>query len=178
MTGDVDFFSFFCIGNSRLFFNFNLWPGKKGSQGKRGQGKRGHGKRGQVLQSHINLSDSLSPLSLRQHIHPLMLRIDAAGRLQDQSSCHIKENRGQTTVFGTEDVYGKLFKDVGRNEGDVQRYFSARAERLGKSPALAFYSTTVSTYSENQSEARRGFNKDSNGLNTIKLLTLYSVKAR
>ena len=43
---------------------------------------------------------------------------------------------------------------------------------------LAFDSTTFSTYSENQSEARRGFNKDGDGLNTIKLLTLYSVKAR
>jgi len=78
----------------------------------------------------------------------------------------------------TEDVYGKLFKDVGRNEDGVQRYFSARAKRLGDSPVLAFDSTTISTYSENQSEARRGFNKDGDGLNTIKLLTLYSVKAR
>jgi len=43
---------------------------------------------------------------------------------------------------------------------------------------LAFDSTTISTYSENQSEARRGFNKDGDGLNTIKLLTLYSVKDR
>ena len=78
----------------------------------------------------------------------------------------------------TEDVYGNLFKDVGRNEDGVQRYFSSRATRLDKSPVLAFDSTTISTYSENQSEARRGFNKDGNGLNTIKLLTLYSVKAR
>jgi len=77
----------------------------------------------------------------------------------------------------TEDVYGKLFKDVGRNEEGVQRYFSVRAARLGKSPMLAFDSTTISTYSENQSEARQGFNKDGDGLNTIKLLTLYSVKA-
>ena len=77
----------------------------------------------------------------------------------------------------TEDVYGKLFKDVGRNEEGVQCYFSARASRLGESPVLAFDSTTISTYSENQSEARRGFNKDGDGLNTIKLLTLYSVKA-
>jgi hypothetical protein len=38
-------------------------------------------------------------------------------------------------------------------------------------------STTISTYSENQSEARQGFKKDGDGLNTIKLLTLYSVKA-
>ena len=78
----------------------------------------------------------------------------------------------------SEDVYGKLFKDVGRNEDGVQRYFSARAVRLGDSPVLAFDSTTISTYSENQSEARQGFNKDGDGLNTIKLLTLYSVKSR
>ncbi len=78
----------------------------------------------------------------------------------------------------TEDVYGKLFKDVGRNAEGVQSYFSARAVRLGESPMLAFDSTTISTYSENQSEARQGFNKDGDGLNTIKLLTLYSVKAR
>jgi len=78
----------------------------------------------------------------------------------------------------SEDVYGKLFKDVGRNEDGVQRYFSARAVRLGDSPVLGFDSTTISTYSENQSEARQGFNKDRDGLNTIKLLTLYSVKSR
>jgi hypothetical protein len=78
----------------------------------------------------------------------------------------------------TEDVYGKLFKDVGRNEEGVQCYFSARAARMGESPVLAFDSITISTYSENQSEARQGFNKDGDGLNTIKLLTLYSVKSR
>ena len=38
----------------------------------------------------------------------------------------------------TEDVYGKLFRDVGRNEEGVQFYFSARAARLGESPVLAF----------------------------------------
>ena len=78
----------------------------------------------------------------------------------------------------TEDVYGDLFKSVGCDEDGVQRYFSFRADRLGKAPVLAFDSTTISTYSENQSEARRGFNKDGDGLNTIKLLTLYSVKDR
>ena len=31
----------------------------------------------------------------------------------------------------TEDVYGKLFKDVGRNEEGVQRYFSTRATHRG-----------------------------------------------
>ena len=78
----------------------------------------------------------------------------------------------------SEDVYGNLFRDIGRNEDSVQRYFSSRAGRLEKLPVLAFDSTTISTYSENQSEARQGFNKDGDGLNTIKLLTLYSVKGR
>lgn len=78
----------------------------------------------------------------------------------------------------TEDLYSKLFKDIGCNEDGVQRYFSSRATRLDNSPVLAFDSTTISTYSENQSEARQGFNKDGDGLNTIKLLTLYSVKDR
>jgi len=78
----------------------------------------------------------------------------------------------------SEDVYGELFKDAGRNEDGIQIYFSSRAARLSASPVLAFDSTTISTYSENQSEARRGFNKDGDGLNTIKLLTLYSVKDR
>ncbi len=76
----------------------------------------------------------------------------------------------------TEDVYGKLFKDVGCNEDGVQRYFSRRAKRLGESPVLAFDSTAISTYSENQSEARQEYNKAGDGLNTIKLLALYSVK--
>ena len=78
----------------------------------------------------------------------------------------------------TEDVYGELFKKLGRNENGIQSYFSCRALRLGKSPVLAFDSTTISTYSQNQSEARQGFNKDGDGLNTIKLMTLYSIKAR
>lgn len=78
----------------------------------------------------------------------------------------------------TEDVYGTLFKSIGRNEDNVQKYFSYRTVRLDDSPVIAFDSTTISTYSENQSDARRGFNKSGDGLNTIKLLTLYSVNDR
>jgi hypothetical protein len=78
----------------------------------------------------------------------------------------------------TEDVYGDLFKSIGHNEDNVQKYFSYRTLRLDDSPVIAFDSTTISTYSENQSEARRGFNKSGDGLNTIKLLTLYSVNDR
>jgi len=76
----------------------------------------------------------------------------------------------------SEDVYGELFKSLGCNEAGIQGYFMARADRLSAKPVIAYDSTTISTYSQNQHEARRGFNKDRDGLDTIKLLTLYSVK--
>jgi hypothetical protein len=76
----------------------------------------------------------------------------------------------------SEDVYGELFKSLGHNEDGIQRYFLARAQRLSTKPVIAYDSTTISTYSQNQKEARRGFNKERDGLDTIKLLTLYSVK--
>lgn len=75
----------------------------------------------------------------------------------------------------SEDVYGRLFEEVGVNETGVQQYFASRAARLDGKDTIAFDSTTVSTYSGNQREARYGFNKDKDGLPTIKLLTLYSV---
>ena len=58
----------------------------------------------------------------------------------------------------SEDVVSDLFKDIGMNEDGIQRYFQARAKRLGDSPTIAYDSTTVSTYSGNQHEARQGFN--------------------
>jgi len=76
----------------------------------------------------------------------------------------------------SENVYGELFKVLGHNESGIQHYFAARAARLSAKPVIAYDSTTISTCSQNQIEARRGFNKDHDGLNTIKLLTLYSVK--
>lgn len=78
----------------------------------------------------------------------------------------------------SEDVYGELFRRVGREESGIQAYFARRAAMLSVSPVLAFDSTTISTYSENQAEARQGFNRDRDGLDTIKLLTLYSVRDR
>ena len=79
----------------------------------------------------------------------------------------------------TEDVYGKLFSDVGRMENGLQSYFKCRAEREGSDGLLlALDTTTFSTYSKNQIEARQGFNKDADGLDTIKLLVLYSVRNR
>ena len=78
----------------------------------------------------------------------------------------------------SQDVYSDLFHSIGLNEDGVQAYFRCRASVLKSNPVIAFDSTTISTYSENQSEARQGFNKDRDGLDTIKLLTLFSIKDR
>ena len=78
----------------------------------------------------------------------------------------------------TERVYGTLFEQLGRNESWIQNYFRHIASTLEKEPALALASTTFSTYSTNLKEARYGFNKDADGLPTIKFVTLYSVKNR
>lgn len=78
----------------------------------------------------------------------------------------------------TERVYGTLFEQLGRNESWIQNYFRHIASTLEKEPALALDSTTFSTYSTNLKEARYAFNKDADGLPTIKFVTLYSVKNR
>ena len=43
---------------------------------------------------------------------------------------------------------------------------------------MAYDSTTISTYSGQQPEARYGYNKAGDGLKIIKLLTLYSIETR
>lgn len=78
----------------------------------------------------------------------------------------------------SETIYHNLFVQIGRDETLQQSFFKSRCEGLGKMSALAYDSTTVSTYSNNQIEARYGYNKADDGLKTIKLLTLYSIDAR
>jgi transposase len=78
----------------------------------------------------------------------------------------------------SEAIYGELFARVGTDESLQQNYFAARCKGINGKPVLAFDSTTQSTYSENQIEARYGYNKDGDGLKTIKLLTLYSIDTR
>ena len=78
----------------------------------------------------------------------------------------------------SEAIYGELFTKVGTDESLQQNYFAARCEGIIGKPVLAYDSTTQSTYSENQIEARYGYNKDGDGLKTIKLLTLYSIDTR
>lgn len=78
----------------------------------------------------------------------------------------------------TEDVYHNLFVQLGTNESLQQSFFRHRCAALSANDALAYDSSTISTYSENQNEARYGFNKAHDGLKTIKLLTLYSIENR
>ena len=76
----------------------------------------------------------------------------------------------------SEDMCRAIFEQLGQHEECIQGYFKARANRLQSNDAIAYDSTTISTYSESQIQARYGFNKEHDGLPTIKLLTLYSLK--
>ncbi len=78
----------------------------------------------------------------------------------------------------SEDVYHNLFVQVGMDESLQQSFFQIRCESLSDEDALAYDSSTISVYSENQNEARYGFNKAHDGLKTIKMLTLYSIDSR
>jgi len=78
----------------------------------------------------------------------------------------------------SEDIYHDLFVQVGRDESLQQNFFLSRCADISGKPVLGYDSTTISTYSENQIEARYGYNKDEDGLKTIKLLTLYSIEPR
>ena len=78
----------------------------------------------------------------------------------------------------SEDIYHDLFESVGRNESLIQSFFTSRIASLDDKALLAYDSTTVSTYSGRISEARYGFNKAHDGLETIKLLSLYSIGTR
>jgi transposase len=78
----------------------------------------------------------------------------------------------------SEDVYHDLFVEIGRDESLQQNFFASRCADIKGKPVLAYDSTTISTYSENQIEARYGYNKDDDGLKTIKLLALYSIETR
>lgn len=78
----------------------------------------------------------------------------------------------------TEDIYHRLFASVGMDESLQQNFFLNRCAGLGDGAAIAYDSTTLSTYSENQIEARYGFSKSGDGLKTVKYLSLYSVETR
>jgi len=78
----------------------------------------------------------------------------------------------------SEEVYHRLFKEVGLDESLQQNFFKSRCDVLNSGAGIAYDSSTFSTYSENQLEARYGFNKAGDGLKTVKYLALYSIDNR
>jgi hypothetical protein len=78
----------------------------------------------------------------------------------------------------SEDIYHDLFVQVGRDESLQQNFFANRCANIKGKAVLGYDSSPISTYSENQIEARYGNNKDEDGLKAIKLLTLYSIENR
>jgi len=78
----------------------------------------------------------------------------------------------------SEYIYHDLFATVGRDESLRQNFFASRCEGIKQRATLAYDSSTVSTYSKRRIEARYGFNKAEDGLETIKVLTLYSIDTK
>ena len=78
----------------------------------------------------------------------------------------------------SEFIYHELFTRIGRDEALQQNFFASRCATIKERAVLAYDSTTLSTYSQNQIEARYGHNKACDGLKIIKLLTLYSIETR
>ena len=70
-----------------------------------------------------------------------------------------------------------IFVNLGYDEAARQSLFFHLSRHL-VSDGIFYDSTTVSTYSENLTEARYGFNKDQDGLPTFKILTFYSRNKR
>ena len=77
----------------------------------------------------------------------------------------------------TEENYHTLFVNLGHDEAARQSLFFHLSKNIA-SDGIFYDSTTVSTYSENLTEARYGFNKDHDGLPTFKILTFYSRNER
>ena len=78
----------------------------------------------------------------------------------------------------SEEIYHRLFEQVGLDESLQQNFFKSRCDVLNSNTGIAYDSTTISTYSENQLEARYGFNKSDDSLKIVKYLTLYSIESR
>lgn len=80
----------------------------------------------------------------------------------------------------SEDIYHTLFDEIGSNESMIQRFFLGRALSLGDEPILAYDSTNIATYSDNQVEAVHLAHSKSNhkGLPELKLLVLYTLDDR
>ena len=76
----------------------------------------------------------------------------------------------------SEDTCYSLMKMLGQDISVSQNYFRHRASHAASRASVAVDSTTVSSYSEFLNDVRFGYNKDGNGLASVKMLTLFSLK--
>lgn len=76
----------------------------------------------------------------------------------------------------SEDVCYNLMQQLGQDITVSQKYFRCRANRAPSRASIAVDSTTYSSYSDLLNDVRYGYNKDGNGLASIKLMTLFSTK--
>ena len=79
----------------------------------------------------------------------------------------------------SKDICHRLTQSLGVDETFRQSLFQKRFDRQSGEGSLvvAFDGSTVSTYSENQVDARYGYNKDGDGLPTIKWLAFYASES-
>lgn len=75
----------------------------------------------------------------------------------------------------SEDTCYSLMKLLGQDISISQNYFRYRAAHAVSKVSVAVDSTTVSSYSEHLNDVRFGYNKDGNGLASVKLLTLFCL---
>ena len=70
----------------------------------------------------------------------------------------------------------QLMKQLGLDISVSQKYFQKRAAHAPSKASVAVDTTTISSYSEHLNDVRYGYNKDGNGLATVKLLTMFSIE--
>lgn len=75
----------------------------------------------------------------------------------------------------SEDTCYSRMKDLGQDISVSQKYFQYRASHAVSRSSVAVDSTTISSYSEYLNDVRFGYNKDGNGLATVKMLTLFCL---
>lgn len=75
----------------------------------------------------------------------------------------------------SEDICYALMKTLGQDKSISQNYFRYRASHAVSCASVAVDSTTVSFYSEFLNDVRFGYNKNNNGLASVKLLTLFCL---
>lgn len=76
----------------------------------------------------------------------------------------------------SEDSCYLLMKQLGYDASISQNYFRQRTSHVSSRASVAVDTTTVSSYSEGLNDVRYGYNKDGNGLASVKMMTLFDLE--